>query len=522
MRICIVTPSQSFATSAGVRIRYDRLQAAIRGAEISIAPIETLDSKKKLVHDAYVFAKTYTAHSYLLGHRLRQMGKLVGVDIFDDYFSQVRDSRLTYHRAWLATMNELVDFVLCSTKPLEAALRGLMPGKPISVIPDPSDTLEPRSVAELLRRKLTEAQGSHTLRVLWFGIGDNPYFPVGIHDLVAFGGELTGLSRMGWSAELTILTNTRALSVDGLNQIRRLPLPVTIEEWSPEREQSELMQSHVSFLPVNGQQFSRMKSLNRAATALVAGCQVLSCGYPLYEDLSEFIYRAASQLLTDFENGSPKVRERTLPALTKRLNELASPERGAETLVSFLRKIRAAGSAGRPRTIGPRTDGELAKSAIRSFLTGFAPDLGIVHGARTDRQVQDLVKAIGGLSVRGPFCPAEWNFHARFDLSTRGSMQILIADHVTELVAPDLRQCLVPFGQLADQAFHLLPDDVTRHEFKFAGLALLRETSFIKDATAAPRLTADVLAACRRLFPGVTFYVSERSPQLARKPELAA
>ena len=82
--------------------------------------------------------------------------------------------------------------------------------------------------------------------------------------------------------------------------LRRLAVPYSVEEWSEERERLLLSRALVSFLPVNAQNFSVVKSLNRAVSALCAGCQVLSSGYPLYESLAPFVYRDPDRLLEIF------------------------------------------------------------------------------------------------------------------------------------------------------------------------------------------------------------------------------
>ena len=76
MRICIVTPSEEFAASAGVRIRYDRLAlaAAELGHKISLQPITTFQARGDFVHDVYIFAKTYTPHACVLALRMLQHG----------------------------------------------------------------------------------------------------------------------------------------------------------------------------------------------------------------------------------------------------------------------------------------------------------------------------------------------------------------------------------------------------------------------------------------------------------------
>ena len=64
-------------------------------------------------------------------------------------------------------------------------------------------------------------------------------------------------------------------------------------------EAKVLEKTDIAFLPVNYQNFSLAKSPNRALTALVHGCQVLSPGYNLYQDLNDFIYTSGRSLASD-------------------------------------------------------------------------------------------------------------------------------------------------------------------------------------------------------------------------------
>lgn len=522
MRICVVTQSEAFASSAGMRIRYDRLAAgaAALGAEISAVPIGSLRSKSDLAHDVYLFAKTYSAHAFVLAHRMRELGKRTGIDIFDDYFTQRSDTRLRQYRTWLRTMGGLIDFALCSTPRLEGVLNRLLPAVPVAVIADPSQAYDPRRVAFFAGRKSAEAQETRHLRVLWFGIGDNPYFPVGIRDLVAFGGELSRLNRRGWSAELTVLTNLRALTPDGLNLLRRLPIPYAIEEWTPEREVAALERHHVCFLPVNGQDFSRMKSLNRAVTALVAGCQVLAVGYPLYEPLADLLYGAPEALLADLAENKPALRAETMPVLTERLSALADPYQGANTFASFLHHLSTASDTAQP-SIGTPTNGHLSRNILRTLVkTGFYSNIGIINGAFSDSNAHKSAQTFGGLSVKSHFCRERFNFDVRFDFfEDTGETNILIAEQAVEFLTDDLRGSLVPFGRILDRTFYRLLATRTPVSFR---RNLLRDPTRMKEIAAATELMPSLIATCRHLFPHVTFYVSERSALLAQDQEAAA
>ena len=196
MRICIVTPSEEFVASAGVRIRYDRLAVAARelGHEIALQPIADFQSRGDFQHDVYIFAKTYTPIACLLARRMRQSGRRVGLDIFDDYFTQTADTRLLRYRLWFNDMAEIADFFLCSTERLAAAITALIGNKPLAVIADPSEVIDQQFLDHVVERKARQIAAGEPVRITWFGIGDNPYFPVGLRDLAAFGG--VGRSRV--------------------------------------------------------------------------------------------------------------------------------------------------------------------------------------------------------------------------------------------------------------------------------------------------------------------------------------
>jgi hypothetical protein len=492
MRVAIVTPSEEFAASAGVRIRYDRLAdaASLLKHTIDVVPIAELSSPGDIRHDAYVFAKTYTPLSCLLAWRLRQCGKRVGLDVFDDYFTQSADARLLRYRLWFAEMAELMDFFLCSTPRLAEAMAPLVGAAPLAVVPDPGEALDAHLMQFLLRRKLAEMAISPHIRVLWFGIGDNPYFPVGLRDLAAFGSEISGICRDGRSVSLRILTNARALTAEGLGMLRRLAVPYTIEEWTAERERDELRSAHVCFLPVNGQPFSRVKSLNRAVTALSSACQVLAAGFPLYEPLGAFIYESAPELGRDIESGTPRLRPETLGPLMARLGELANAYDEAETLLARLDRI-----APPPADAPPQA---------------FPADIAVVHGAMTDAALHKSAQRLNCLAVRGPACREDWNCQIRFDVKG-GSTRVFVEDALAERAAAEFRERLVPFGKIKDLSFHELTGDGIRAAIG----GLLTHPRPIKLVAAAPMIAADVMALLRAMFPDIHFITSDRLAAVA-------
>lgn len=393
-RICVITQSQAFAASAGMRIRYDRFREGAVGQDVTITarPIDAVIGKP-FDQDVYLFCKTFTPEALVLAARLRNEGHIVGQDFFDDYFSQETDQRLFQYRAWLRQMARMTDFAICTTPQMRTVLQSYMPHCPITIVEDPVIAYDPARVAILTDRKITRAQGTRHLRIAWFGIGDNPFFPVGLDDLTA-PAVLTALGRLqasGWRISLTIATNLRALDVAGLARLRALPVAMELIEWTEAQERALLIDSDIALLPVSGQDFSRAKSLNRALTAMEQGCQILSIGEPLYAPLNAFLYRSVVDLDTDYRSGQLRLRKETVTDLDERLRSIANVYVSAAAFIAAAR--------------GAQTDA-LAKSGPPALL----------HGRTTSIELHKLVGNGHGLSICTPYTRKRWNFDVRFDL----------------------------------------------------------------------------------------------------------
>lgn len=393
MKICIVIQSDAFRDSAGMRIRYDRFRESLdpHVATIDAATTAELAASRTLDHDAYIFCKTFDTPALLLARRMRAAGKTVGQDLFDDYFSQTSDPRLQRYREWLRDMAPVTDFAICSTPRMAEVVRPYLPNVRIGVVEDPIIGFDAARIAVSAEAKVEQARSSGVLDVVWFGIGDNPFFPVGLTDLAACEQEFALMTRLGWTVQLNIVTNRRAFEGVGAESLRRLSVPFEVIEWTEETEHKALAAAVVAIIPVNGQAFSRAKSLNRAVTALEAGCQVLSIGYPLYDRLDPFIYRSTERLITDIRGGTPRVSSRTAKRLSDRITSLADPVKAAN---AFVNETRAGMQAG------------------QRALSG---SVCLIHGQGSTISIHKAVGAIGGLSVKTIFCKASWNFPVRFD-----------------------------------------------------------------------------------------------------------
>ena len=175
-------------------------------------------------------------------------------------------------------------------------------------MPDPFPEIDPSALVGAVTAKLERARSQRVIDVVWYGNGSNPFFGVGLCDVAAFSWSLADLASGSFDVRLSILTDQPSMTAGNLARLSKLPVRYRLEAWSLEAEQAALAQALVSFIPVNGQSFSRAKSYNRALTAISAGVQVLSPGFPLYRDLAPAIYTDALELLSDVECNKCRIR----------------------------------------------------------------------------------------------------------------------------------------------------------------------------------------------------------------------
>lgn len=378
-----------------MRVRYQRfINAATDGTEINARPIDEV-SGRPFDADIYIFCKTFSLAAILLACEIRRSGRVVGQDFFDDYFSQVSDQRLLPFRNWLRQMAPFTNFAVCTTRTMQAVLRPYLPDCPITVVPDPAVAFDTAMLASQAEQKVRRISNSKTIKMVWFGIGDNPFFPVGLQDLTSrqVSSELALFKSHGWALDLVVATNARALNVAGLEQLRRLPVDLHIREWSEDVEHDVLNQAEIAILPVSSQGFSKAKSLNRALTALEHGCQVLSLGEPLYAELDAFIYRSVDEMTADLAVGSARLNRHSVPKLESLLARTAHPQKLASEFISA--------------SLAALSRNKTARSDLHMVL---------VHGRETTIQLHKAVSKSGGLSVRSPYATTGWNFPIRFDI----------------------------------------------------------------------------------------------------------
>ncbi len=493
MKLCVLVPSQEYLEQAGVRIRYRRIAAALNrhGTELVLRLIDDVRLPELAENDVYLFSKIPDARSITLAHELRAAGRLIGADLFDDYFSQHDDSRFVIQRQWLRTIAPLLNFFLCSTARMADVLKQESPSASVIQMNDPFARFDEAALANSIEHKLVRTREERIIRVAWFGMGDNPHFDIGLRDLSGFGSALRQLETHDFRVELEVMTNRRALTADGLEQLRRLGVRYTISEWSADAEAGLLGRSLVAFIPVNSQPFSIAKSLNRAVTAFSHGTQILSPGYPLYEALDRFVYTDPSQLVRSIEQGSLLVRRQTLPALAGTLDRIANPEIEAESLVTALSKL-----LGRHKPVK-------RKEQLVALL----------HGVKTTAVAHKLAQRLRHLSIATPFMSQNLKFDIKFHVNRATmALEANLSERAQRRLAPEAVKRLMP------------NDDADRPQsiiFKFDDLVTRQLLATSHAGTTNILATySTVMTACEAaillLFPKCTVVVSELQPPLCR------
>ncbi len=420
MKIMVLIPSQDYRGNAGARIRYGRIAPILAAGshEMVLDDIERFDPLT-VNCDVVIISKCHDARSLMSARALGARGVRVGVDLFDDYFSQVHDSRMVRYRDWLSELAPLIDFVLCSTPVMAQVAHRYRADLPVHVMNDPMVPPPSAELSRVLALKNSTARDNRTIDLCWFGMGDNPHFRVGLSDVAAFGSDLGEPSRLGYNVRLKVLTNARALDADGLALLSRLPVDVTVEEWTSSGEAAALAQATACILPVNAQNFSIAKSLNRAVTALGAGCQVIELGYPLYAPFESLVYRDLQSMACDLGAGRLLFRPETLVTYASLMETWASPEKESGRLIEFLEAQLAE----------PRNEAE-----------GVIPRMAVLHGNATSGAVHKFGERLGALAVRSPFCTAKLGYDVFFSgrIGQR-SLDMFVTEPTVDRLLPSAR-----------------------------------------------------------------------------------
>lgn len=246
---------------------------------------------KNASFDVMIFSKIYDDRALATAQNLRKRGTRIVLDLCDNHwFGEDEHLAIAARAARLEKMLKVIDRVTVSTPLLakQIAMRFGLEEELISVVPDPVLPMQPTSVAlrgrweiALLKRYLKRYDQS--CHLVWFGNHGAGHVQSGMEDLKRIR-DVIDVPDHKFS--LTIISNSTA-------KYKRIfkgwQMPKHYVPWRIDTVDRMLMMHDCAVIPITPNPFTLAKTMNRPATALMAGLQVFADGIPSYRELSAFI-----------------------------------------------------------------------------------------------------------------------------------------------------------------------------------------------------------------------------------------
>jgi hypothetical protein len=240
--------------------------------------------------DIVMFSRSHTKKSVSVAQAAKAAGKIVTFDICDNLFHGYQSWHDRYRVQLVAEMIRQADIVTTPTRVLGEILRENVPDSNASyhVIPDALENLAPRQNSGPADIKLDPLRGfleAHrdALHCVWFGSSTKNL--AGFVDLDKAVLELAAFSRHQ-PVTLTIISDKRWRY--WLSR-RRWNVPTTYVDFNVDNFGAALALHRVAIIPVANNPYTAGKSINRPATALLAGLGVIADPLDSYEELRSFI-----------------------------------------------------------------------------------------------------------------------------------------------------------------------------------------------------------------------------------------
>jgi len=247
-------------------------------------------------HAVLVIAKSTSARALALAQQAKRGGRALIFDICDNLFaSKLRGDRTALAR--LVRLLELADVVTVSTAVLLDQLRREMPAitAKARIIPDMIETVEdfaahPPSAAanwHLARLRRFLSRYPDSLHCLWFGKSNGSR--AGVVHLTAGVRELERFAAKGHPLPtLTLVSNANSYW-RYLVTSRGWRVPTIFIPWSLASFGPVAALHRVAVLPVERNDYTVGKTINRPATAIMAGLGVVADALSSYEELRSFV-----------------------------------------------------------------------------------------------------------------------------------------------------------------------------------------------------------------------------------------
>ncbi len=266
-------------------------------------PVELYSEKRRDEYDIVVFLKAYNENDIRLAEDLKARGKLVVFDLCDNHFL-MNEARV----ARLRRMFQLADHWVTSTPALAGVIRehlGGMEHKPIHVI---EDAVEEALITPALNvtgkvkahwqmaalSRFLDRQGHQgATHLVWFGNHQGSHRDSGLVHVQKLRPLLETLA-VHHSLTLTIISNSR----DSFEKhFAGWQMPLFYMDWSPHNFFEAMKRHDIAVIPIEINEFTKVKTNNRIALSLYLGLGVVADSIGSYEEF------AGCTFLDDWEKG---------------------------------------------------------------------------------------------------------------------------------------------------------------------------------------------------------------------------
>ena len=282
-------------TKASIRLRLLAPMTRLRDGGWRFEPADCIRLNS---YNALWFSKSFSRRAVAIGRAAERAGVPILVDVCDNILDH---ARRRFDLPKLARVREQLDraaIVAVSTAVLAGQLQEEMPslaGK-LRIVPDMMECMAPRTPNAADARELAQMQAflarhPNALHCVWFGKSSG--FAAGLAHLDRAVAQLARFAQTH-PVTLTVISNTR---LGHRMASRRWPVPHHYLPWSIGSIGAALAAHRVAVLPVKCNAYTLGKTINRPATAMLAGLGVVADALPAYEELRPFVW------LDDWQGG---------------------------------------------------------------------------------------------------------------------------------------------------------------------------------------------------------------------------
>lgn len=244
------------------------------------------------LHNVVLFSKSFGAEALSIAKIAKAKGKIIIYDICDNVFAGKKSYKAARRSAAIEEMLNLADHVVFTTEVLRQQIMERIPIGLVntSIIPDGLDSFsadghsyDDRAEKSLSRLSDFLVRHKGALRCIWFGKSQGR--KSGIAHIQHAVRELEIFSRQH-PVTLTVVSNH---SLRYFMHSRGWRIPHHYEHWNSASFGQILSMHDVAVIPIEQNDYTIGKTINRPATAIMAGLGVVADSIDAYEELRAYI-----------------------------------------------------------------------------------------------------------------------------------------------------------------------------------------------------------------------------------------